>query len=233
MSPSERQERLNQLMEGWRENHTAKGYRRFILDGAVCPEVWWSQKTPRVCFFLKEAYTEEASGYDLTAGLHENGPWKMWKKAAVWTQAIHNAFSQPAAYNPNRIREREGELIDSIAIVNVKKSEGSNTSSYNDLEKYVLEDKGKLKQQLELLQPQVILCGNTIGLLKIVLGGELNNENTWADKIAFWKDALVIDYYHPACQYPNAVNYYALSAICRTAIENRGFSLPTGKESFR
>ena len=62
-------------------------------------------------------------------------------------------------------------------------------------------------------------------MLKIILGGDLKNENTWADKIAFWKGALVIDYYHPACQYPNVVNYYALSAICNIALKQYGFSL--------
>ena len=29
----------------------------------------------------------------------------------------------------------------------------------------------------------------------------------------------VIDYYHPACHYPNRVNYYALLSICRLAKE--------------
>ncbi len=232
MKPREQQELLERLMVQWRQEHTSKGYQRFIRDGAVCPEVWWSQKTPRVCYFLKEAYTEEPV-YHLAQDLHKRGPWTMWKKAAVWTQAIYSGLTLPSPYDPGAIRARERELTNSIAIVNAKKSEGEKTSSYHDLIKYAEEDKGALKQQLELLQPQVILCGNTIGLLKTVLGGELNNENTWADKIAFWKDALVIDYYHPACQYPNAVNYYALSAICRTAIENRGFSLPTGKESLR
>ena len=149
----------------------------------------------------------------------------MWKKAAIWTQAIQDAFSGAVLYDPNHIREQERALIDSIAIVNVKKSNGTNTSSYNDLEKYAREDRPKLEQQLELLQPQVILCGNTLGLLKLVLDGVLKNENTWADKIAFWKNTLVIDYYHPACQYPNAVNYYALSAICSAAINRYGFTL--------
>ena len=225
MSLSEQQNRLDQLMAQWKQEHTAKGYQRFIRDGAVCPQSWWSQAAPRVCFFLKEAYTEEASGYDLADGLHKNGPWRMWKKAAIWTQAIQDAFSGAVLYDPNHIREQERALIDSIAIVNVKKSNGTNTSSYNDLEKYAMEDKPALKQQLELLQPQVILCGNTLGLLKLVLDGELKNENTWADKIAFWKNTLVIDYYHPACQYPKAVNYYALSAICSAAINRYGFTL--------
>lgn len=224
IDPAERQRLLNQLMLRWEREHAGRGYRRFIRDGAVCPDVWWRQDTPRVCFFLKEAYTEEEN-YDLAEGLHRWGPWGMWKKAAVWTQAVHDAFTLPAAYNPNRIRQRERDLTHSIAVINVKKSNGENTSSYNNLEKYAREDKAALKQQLELLQPQVILCGNTMGLLKTVLGGELKNENTWADKIAFWKDALVIDYYHPACQYPNAVNYYALAAICATAVSQYGYSL--------
>ena len=33
----------------------------------------------------------------------------------------------------------------------------------------------------------------------------------------FWNDKLIIDYYHPACYYPNRVNYYALMSVCRMA----------------
>lgn len=46
---------------------------------------------------------------------------------------------------------------------------------------------------------------------------ELDVQYTSDTMYGFWKDTLIIDYYHPACHYPNRVNYYALMSICRMA----------------
>ena len=65
-------------------------------------------------------------------------------------------------------------------------------------------------------------CGNNLSLLKLVLGEELQNDDTWDNMLALWKDTLVLDYYHPAVHYPNRVNYYALMAICDVARKKYG-----------
>lgn len=58
--------------------------------------------------------------------------------------------------------------------------------------------------------------------MKLVLGEELQNDDTWDNMLALWKDTLVLDYYHPAVHYPNRVNYYALMAICDVARKKYG-----------
>lgn len=73
---------------------------------------------------------------------------------------------------------------------------------------------------MEIIQPDIIVCGNNLSLLKLVLGEELQNDDTWDNMLALWKDTLVLDYYHPAVHYPNRVNYYALMAICDVARKN-------------
>lgn len=217
---------LEDLMNIWEATHKSQGYQRFIRDGIVCQEQWVSQSTPKVCFFLKEARTSNEAGYNLTKDLKESPPWRMWKKVAIWTQAVHDAFQGKVEYNNERLRSNEKAAINSIAVVNVKKSNGNSSSDYNDLEKYTKDDRAKLKRELELINPDVIICGNNFSLLKkFVLKGELSCDNTEDNMIAMWKNTLIIDYYHPAVQYPNRVNYYALASICRTAIEKYGFSV--------
>lgn len=58
-------------------------------------EKWEAQHTPRVCYFLKEAYTSNENGYNLVEDLHDcERPWTMWRKVAIWTQArkiIHDS----------------------------------------------------------------------------------------------------------------------------------------------
>ena len=57
------------LMDSWKEKHRNKGYKRFIRDGIVCEEQWEKQQTPKVCYFLKEAYTSNENGYNLVEDL--------------------------------------------------------------------------------------------------------------------------------------------------------------------
>lgn len=168
-------------------------------------------------FFLKEARTDQESGYNLVKDLYEHEPWKLWQKVAIWTQAIQSAFSGEQVYNEEKIKLKSHHAIKQIAVVNVKKSDGLKESNNNDLEFFAEQDKNMLKEELEIINPDIIVCGYTLRLLETVLGDELESDKTRDTMYGFWKDKLVIDYYHPACYYPNRVNYYALMSICRIA----------------
>ena len=179
---------------------------------------------------LNESYEKSRGIRDFLAlirnyqGLHDcERPWTMWRKVAIWTQAIYNAFNDNICeYDDEVLRSKEKEIIDRIAVVNVKKSNGGSESEYEDLKKYALEDRLEIKRELEIIQPDIIVCGNNLSLLKLVLGEELQNDDTWDNMLALWKDTLVLDYYHPAVHYPNRVNYYALMAICDVARKKYG-----------
>lgn len=217
---------LDELFDIWEKRHRDAGHKRFIRDGIV-DEKWWFEKqsVPKICFFLKEARTKEEK-YNLTNDLREKEPWRLWQRVAVWTQAIQMAFSGERAYDEEKIKLKSHDAVKQIAVVNVKKSDGMPESKGDDLWKYVNDDKDLLKKELEIINPDIIVCGYTLELLEAVLDAKGNEKNANPDirfeKIrdtmyGFWKDKLVIDYYHPACHYPNRVNYYALMSICRMA----------------
>lgn len=211
---------LDELFEVWEQRHQDAGYKRFIRDGIVDEEWWEHENTvPKICFLLKEARTEREEGYNLVQDLYQCEPWKLWQKVAVWTQAIQYAFTGGRPYNDNKIRLRAHTAIRQIAVVNVKKSNGEAESDSTDLWKYVHEDKDFLKKELELINPDIIVCGYTFGMLKEILGEELEINGTVDTMYGFWRDKLIIDYFHPACRYPNRVNYYALHAICQLSQE--------------
>lgn len=145
------------------------------------------------------------------------------KTARLRIEEKDDAFNDNICeYDDEVLRSKEKEIIDRIAVVNVKKSNGGSESEYEDLKKYALEDRLEIKRELEIIQPDIIVCGNNLSLLKLVLGEELQNDDTWDNMLALWKDTLVLDYYHPAVHYPNRVNYYALMAICDVARKKYG-----------
>lgn len=208
---------LDILFDEWEKRHLAEGHERFIRDGIV-NEDWWMQvqTVPKICFFLKEARTTEEK-YDLAADLNNRSPWQLWQKVAIWTQSIQAAFTVERSYDNDKINMKLHDSVKQIAVVNVKKSNGMASSNDEDLWSYVNADKDLLKKELEIVNPDIIVCGYTFSMLAAVLGDELERYNTEDTMFAFWKDKLIIDYYHPACHYPNRVNYYALMSICRLA----------------
>lgn len=210
---------LDDLFDRWEKKHKEAGYERFIRDGIV-DENWWLQEQtlPKICYFLKEARTKEEH-YVLVQDLYKHEPWRLWQRVAVWSQAIYAACGGVREYEEEVIKRNSHEAIRQCSVVNIKKSNGMNKSDEADLLKYLSEDYKELKEELEIINPDVIVCGYTFGMLRKVLKDELDADRTGDVMYGFWKDKLVIDYYHPACHYPNRVNYYALMSICQVAMK--------------
>ncbi len=210
-------EEIDSLFQEWEAAHKRKGYERFIRDGIVSLEDWYRQPTPKICYLLKEAYSDD-EGFDLAKLLHKKEPWQMWKKVAVWTEAIFQAFGDGKEYDQERIQANIRRNTDRIAIINVKKSNGQSESDYKEIGDYAITDRGFLRRELDIVNPDIIVCGYTNHCLRTILGDEWVNNETSMTLFGEWNGKLVIDYYHPASQYPNRVNYYALMAICRIAM---------------
>lgn len=89
-----------------------KGYKKFISDGIFNYDKWKNQSTPKVCYFLKEAYDTDENGFNLTKTLNEKEPWGMWKKVAMWTQAIYNSFSKNISDYPDKKIAQENIILE-------------------------------------------------------------------------------------------------------------------------
>ena len=214
---------LEILLENWKKQHEKKGYRKFISDGIVNYDKWKNQSTPKVCYFLKEAYDTHENGFDLTKMLKEKEPWGMWKKVVIWTQAIYNSFSGDIFDYPSKdFKSVFKNVIQNIAVVNIKKSNGEKSSNDNDLQQFINLDKEKIKREIELINPDIIICGKTFKFLKQIIDDIEIYDNSL---IAKWKNILIIDYYHPAGRYPNKVNYYSLLSIGKIAQEKYAFKI--------
>ena len=215
----DQKQQLGELFKKWKckPNHDDT----FIEDGIVNPSAWIKQK-PKVLFFLKEAYTDEPTGYDLAAALDKAGAdfgrSKIWWRIATWTQAIYDSIIPPQQYDERTINAKADEIIRSISVINIKKSHGQKRSNNADLKKFLADDKVELTEELHIINPDVILCGNTLELLKsadIFPGIRKGKSDDY-----IWNDKLIINYWHPSgwgIVSNDEVNYYAIREICRAA----------------
>lgn len=209
----------DELFDEWRQEELHKG-KVFNRDGIVNPYKWFESER-RVMFLLKEAYhgaTYEYNEYDLAEDLYKNGPWdkdNIWNRVAEWANGLIKCEKDYLPPYRGLSKEKANKIIQKIAVVNIKKSDGKPNSEWEEIEKYADDDKEKLYKQIELIDPTIIVCGFTFGALKKVIS-ESEIKHAVEEKkngIFTWGNRVIIDYYHPANHFPIVLNYYGLIGI--------------------
>lgn len=198
----------------WRNRSIHQG-RVFSADGIIDRAKW--DNFPRVLFLLKEAYDSnpKATGeWDLCEVIRETwkGPkHKMWRTLAQWAYGVRHVPTSglvafPRQHNGNR---DVTDALLSSAIVNLKKSGGTAHSTFDDLTRYVENDWDLLWQQIQDIAPDIVICGYTWELIR----GKLPSSEQVSDRVHMAGGVVFVDFWHPANQYPNELNYYALCSL--------------------
>ena len=215
---------IEELIILWQSKYPNKV---FVKDGIVNPDKWVTQEI-KPMFLLKEAYGGKES-WDLINDhilvKSKKQVDKTWKKVTQWTYGIMNtSVSSSPFFDENKIpKQFANEYLQSIAVVNVKKIAGASTSIWSELEEAVDNDKDFLKKEIELIEPTVIVCGYTMSLLEKILGVKIkktSNKNLYYFAEINGKKVIILDYYHPGNQYPDIMNYYALTNIYQLALQD-------------
>ncbi len=222
-------EELNILFEIWK-NKDIKGEinhkDKFIQDGIV-DEKKWLECEKKILFILKEAYDKTGEGYDLTKWLREEAPRKRpWGRIARLIYGISNSSDRYIEkYKYKLTDEEHREMLGSIAVMNIKKSSGNSESNYENIEKYAEYDSSELRKEFEIIDPDIIICGNTFAIFRktILKIEDMNfekNENWY-----YWikigdRKRLFIDYYHVSNRWPELMNYYGLMGIYNQALRD-------------
>lgn len=199
----------------WRNRPHHAGYD-FIEDGIIDLDKWHSAEL-KILFLAKEAY---GGTYDLRQEIRESAPYKNWYTVRDWTFAITHVLSKNSipTFRSEDIEKWEvgNAWLRKIAFINVKKSKGKPSTDGDDLNTYVESDKDLLRDQIDHINPDVILCCYTFGAYEKIYG--IAKENMEA--ISEWclhhevngKRRLVINYWHFSGRYPRDMAYYALCA---------------------
>lgn len=117
--------------------------------------------------------------------------------------------------------DENNEYINRIAVMNIKKIGGKANSDDNEIRAFALADSKELRSQLKIIDPDIIICGNTFKFLKDILNEDsrLKSNSDWfLYSEILGKKRLVVDYYHPANHYPNKLNYYSITSIYHHAL---------------
>ncbi len=202
---------------------------KFIPDGIVNNEIWQDSEHKKILYVLKEAYvSKDDEAYDLAKWLRDDHPdRRIWNRVARWTYGIQNTTANEVArYIPyiDKDKRLRDQLFEQIAVINLKKSNGESTSVIEEVAAYAQADREEIIRELQLIDPDIVICGSTFWILyQIVFGNEPLKGSQACDNWYYYKnldgkERLYIDYYHPANQWPDLVNYYAVMNIYQQAL---------------
>ncbi|WP_066829619.1 hypothetical protein [Rufibacter ruber] len=184
-----------------------------IIDGVVDGEQYF-KSSPKIAWFLKEAYTDEEEGWHIKKYYgQEDAYWEFFRTAATptWHPIIYasygilNGFLTWEEMPYIRDKPEMCDVINKVAIINANKfpSVTGTHTVWKNLAQSFESCKGIIQQQIATLQPDIhIFCG-TFHLYREMF--EIRDEHLVSPREGFdtcgvWmKDGkLFMDVYHPA-----------------------------------
>lgn len=216
-------EKQNLLIEKWKQEHANKGYVNFISDGILDYELWTSSDL-KICLFLKEAYGDYKSLQNLFKDWGK-AKYQLWNNASYWIYGINYVYKDNFIPDYDKCKcdsEECYKLLQSASVVNIKKSNGVECSDEKDLIIYIDTDSEFLLEELELINPNIIICGGTYKEFCRLNGVEpYTGMKKITDWIYIFNGKIIIDYIHPSApRIHGAMSYYTISAMFQKAKDN-------------
>ena len=214
----------------------------YTLDGIVNVENWRKQQI-RPLFIGKEPH---GTGYDqevwsMANWLNENpkedacdATPHTWPKTAYISYALQNGFAQYDDMPHINQDKKIAEALRHIAFINVGKYTAETTTPWPRLNELYRQNRNVLHDQIEMLQPNVIVGWNTLGLFEndeefMSRFALEKSDSANHDIIDSWTSGgkLFISAYHPGSR-TSFVRYVdSIVTAVKEHIEDIDLSLPT------
>lgn len=194
-----------------------------MRDGIIDP-ARWHRAPRRILFLLKEAYRSDGGGdFDLCELVRDawKGPkYRLWHNLARWACGIQRSTAGSLPPFPEAADDLTEALLGS-AVVNIKKSDGRSRSADEDLAQYAHDDGELLVRQIQMIDPEIVICGNTWRHYR-----SLCEHRKLGDMVYQTNGTPFVDFWHPAQQVHKKLSYYALlGAVQASPVLKPGKSL--------
>lgn len=210
---------LNNLYKKYEELESDR--KEFTWDGPSDWEIWTSS-VPKIVFLLKES----RQGFH-PSKIDQPNETKFSKNLSRWSFAISNLFSKNLTVDfPDD--DLLPDTMNHLCIVEVKKlNEEKPKSDPSEILEYAKNDKEFLKQQIDILEPDIVVCCGNIDWYDTIYEGnyEFEEKLSVIDNKSCWlvDNRLVIDFVHPTTWQPwidpNERDYQLFDTLVRLLSE--------------
>jgi hypothetical protein len=185
------------------EEELRRKYPNAVLDGIIHPETY--RKSPiKILWILKEVNDKDGGCWDLRAFLGNKDSLKTYSKwkstiglVIKVSYGILNDF--PDFKEADNTRDERINVLRQIAVINVNKLPGDTRTNFKTLKYAFKEFEPYLINQINEINPQIIIGGNTLWLFRKIFNiSDSEAEKLYPSLWAFEKDGrLWLDAYHP------------------------------------
>jgi hypothetical protein len=200
---------------------------RFVKDGIIDKNAWTSAKC-KVLFVLKEPYDlqdrPEEFDYPLSVRneIETGKEWPKkakitWRTLCSWAFLVQNGTSKCMPEFSEWWKDKEALSLGKGAIINVKKQAGRTWSSRSEIRRYAGEDQDFLRRQIELINPKIVVCGNTWHALRDYVWQE-GEKKPVCEGVFHIRDWYFIDYSHPGKRATYVNKYSELAHLLQKAL---------------
>lgn len=178
----------------------------FNTDGIVDYERWAALPDGKhIVVLLKETNALSGSLVDFLSHGGSKTYYRTWNNVARWTNMVLNG-----TYWEFVPKSALDDMVKNVAVINLKKCSGSARASAKAVRQAARQDANRLKRQIQLYEPDIILTGGW-GLVSNILHDEIfADETEWVkpdEETALWyyksrsvcadEETLVVSMPHP------------------------------------
>lgn len=202
-------EKLNKLFDEW--EYSNKEYKnKFVKDG-INNEELFNKAKHKILFITKEPNNPKQEAGDFREWWKEKLAYSFSFRIAEWSYGILNNFPE---YDEIWKDNRPHDSIQQIAFMNLKKCGGGGSAEYDRMMNHANLNFTYLHKQIEIIQPDLIITGTSWPELR----NSIFQNIVWVPsgygiEIAKFKQAKVIDFYHPSSRTPPSASYSLLQNI--------------------
>ena len=217
-------DQFEKLFEEWIESQ--EEYKNSFAKDGIIDEPEWQQTSPKILFIMKE--TNGFSG-DLRELIRDKSNQNQfydnfWHNIGRWGYGINNCgqceLSYPSYTEANK-DENKIKAIKGAAIINLKKSKGGGSADNDKVKEAALRDQRLIVREFDLIEPNIVVCGNIFDIVRQVLGYDTFAEVPDSDEILYVRqNVLFINSYHPACYYPPKYLYHTICSVYRRYLQS-------------
>lgn len=192
-----------------------------VTDGIVNEKEYLDSKY-KILYIMKEVNSYQNGGWSLTEFISNGAIPQTWDNVARWTEGILNLEKDfDWEYLSGDNDPRRDKYLKKIASINLKKTPGRHTSIYNEIRLATKNNKEIIKKQVDIYQPDIIICCGTSGLF---VRDCLESGLTWqmtsrGIEYMILDNTIIVSFSHPEARVADQYLYYALIDAIREILE--------------
>jgi len=201
----------NELLEKFKLRlSTNSQHLQFWKDGIVDYDFYWNSH-PRLLYILKDANDNKSN--DLRGFLRNGEREQTWGVVARWNYAVFNKYPSWDEITNREACSMRKDWLKYSAMMNLKKTPSSDNS---DLFEVSTLCNDLLLKQIELYEPEFIICCGTSWVIGEIFAGHLSKGWKFSRngvRFSRWSTigSYVIEIMHPQAQYPNNFKHFMLT----------------------